>query len=291
MKKVCLVAVAAAILIAGCGQDPELTDEQQIALLLASSPYAQDGALNGSEGTPPGRDVDIPECWWRELTGAGQVTLTWENDPASGICTVTVQRPLLAVLNIDVVHDGELVTGTKTIEAMRTRRVVVEHVGDSSQPYDGWVVTAVTPAEFSLDSGLEQEVFVQSMTLYVEDSLAWQCDTPYGFFDVTEGLPGIPMGSMVRLEATVLHSNPQLVPPQFVYAHGPLPDWSRHLMYDDGTMGDEVAGDGVFSYEWYAEDTIDPRVLAVDVIDADTMADQTEEDYDSGAWSIPFVAL
>jgi len=44
--------------------------------------------------------------------------------------------------------------------------------------------------------------------------------------------------------------------------------------------------DGVFSYEWYVEESSEHWYVAVDVIDADTMLDQVEDDYDAGGWSI-----
>ena len=74
--------------------------------------------------------------------------------------------------------------------------------------------------------------------------------------------------------------------------HGPCPLWPRHILYDDGNYGDQTAGDGVYSYEWYAEDTIDGHWgISADVIDADTFADQTEDDYDSHAWGMPILEI
>ena len=60
-------------------------------------------------------------------------------------------------------------------------------------------------------------------------------------------------------------------------------------MYDNGEFGDQTADDGVYTYEWYAEDTQYHHRwgIAADVIDADTMEDSVEEDYDSGAWGMP----
>jgi hypothetical protein len=292
MRKMILFAGVLTLSLAGCGQDPEPTDEEYILQVLANSPLAQSGNLDGTGGSGTAKDVALPEGWYRQLTGLGQLDLVFENDPATGICTVTVQRPLLADMYIDVVWDGEWTPGTKTINAMRIRRAVLEKVEDSSLPYGGWTLAAITPAEFANSSGstAAQEVYITGMSLYSGDSLLWACASPDSFYDVETSLPTIEMGSMYRLEVEVTHDNPVEMPPYFVYGHGPMPDWQRHLLYDDGTMGDLVAGDGVYSYEWYAEDTIDPRVIAADVIDADVMADQTEQDYDSGAWTIPFIA-
>lgn len=277
--------------LAGCGQDPEPSDEDYILQLIANSPLTQWGSLDGTGGSGTANDVGLPEGWYRQLTGIGQLELIYETDPAAGPCTVIVQRPLLADMYIDVVWDGEWTPGIKTITAMRTRTVVVEKTGVSTDPYGGWTLVSISPAVFTSSTpGVPQEVFIQTMAVYRGDSLVWSCQDGGTLFDVGSALPTIEMGAMCRMEVEVTHDNPVETPPYFVYGHGPMPDWQRHLLYDDGTMGDLVAGDGIYSYEWYAEDTIDPRVMAADVIDADVMADQTEQDYDSGAWSIPFVA-
>ena len=65
-------------------------------------------------------------------------------------------------------------------------------------------------------------------------------------------------------------------------------------MYDDGNFGDVTAGGGIYTYEWYVEDSFTyfhKWRIAADNIDSDTMADQEEEDYDSGAWCIPVIEL
>ncbi len=292
MRKLTVAATLLAVLFAaGCVQDPgdtELTDEESIRLVLAESGMARMEPLDGRGEDDGGKWWPGPERWWRELTAEGQLEVILENDPATGVCTVTVVRTLQGVLNIDVVHDGVLDPGVKQILDTRTRRAVLERQGETTDPRRGWVLTHLTPAEYALSPGapVDQEVLVQSMSLYEGDQLVWECDSRETFYPVDGGLPVLVPGEQVRLEAEVIHTNPQYEPDMYVYAHGPCPTWPRHFMNDDGLYGDRVAGDGVYSYEWYVEGSSEWWYVAVDVIDADTMMDQEEEDYDSGAWGI-----
>lgn len=299
MKKRMLIAVSSSvlILIASCAQDPQITDEDHIYQLLASSDLVKMGALEGQGEDMDGKDstgVDLPEIWWRELANEGNFQIVITGTPEAGICTVTVTHNLYADFYIDVIHDQVIDPGVKTIEVLRMRRVIVERTGNpSSTPHGGWTIQSITPAEFSLLNSGKQEVFIESMKLYRGEELLLDCTSPDQFFDI-EDLPALSEGELVKLEVTVLHTNPLYEPPYFVYVHGPCPTWPRHLMYDDGNFGDTTAGDGIYTYEWYTEDSFiyyHKWRIAADIIDSDTMADQVEEDYDSGAWCIPVIEL
>ncbi|MBD3276779.1 MAG: hypothetical protein GF388_00615 [Candidatus Aegiribacteria sp.] len=276
------------LMAAGCVQEPseELSDQENIQNLLSGNQYVRMDPLDQQGESGSEKDGSIPEYWWREVTTEGTLEVVFENDPAVGVCTLTVTRELIADFNIDTTHDGQLNPGIKPIEDIRTRRLIVEKTDDDSAPHGGWTLTHITPAEFKLNSGLEQEVWIQSMELYQGDELMWSCTSTDSFYSVEDELPVLEPGELVRLEVQVLHTNPQYQPPFYVFAHGPCPTWPRHWMNDDGLWGDRVAGDNVYSYEWYVEATSEHWFVAADIIDADTMLDQTENDYDSGAWGI-----
>jgi hypothetical protein len=291
MKKLLgtVVTVLVLVLAGGCIQDPsgELSDSENIRNLLSSNDYVRMSPLDGQgESGGSGKDSGFPEHWWRELNTEGSYELIMENDTEIGICTVTVIRNLNADFNIDLTHDGIMNPGIKPISDIRTRRLIVEKTGDDLAPYGGWVLTHITPAEFSLNSEITQEVFIQSMKIYEGDDLTWECDSQDTFYSVEDGLPVLEPGTLVRLEVEVLHTNPQYTPAYYVYAHGPCPIWPRHWMNDDGLWGDRTADDGVYSYEWYVEESSEHWFIAADIIDADTMLDEEEDDYDSGAWGI-----
>ncbi len=169
-----------------------------------------------------------------------------------------------------------------------TKFIVEKNVNETS--FGGWRIISATPSEHML-ANEEQEVFITSMRLYKNDELIWECTDPSDFYKIDSELPVLSEGDFIRMETTIDHLNPVYEPEYFVVAHGPLSGHSRHIMYDNGLYGDEVAEDGIFSYEWYVEYTGHHQRIAVDVIDADTFEDQTEEDYDSAAWGIHFLKI
>ena len=287
---VLVAAFGATMLTAGCAQDPEMTDEDYIYQLLWESSLAGMTPLDGQEDGSL-RDTLPPQSWFRVQTGYGGFSIELENDPSSGVCTVSVEHGLIGILYIDVVWDDTLIYGEKPVDVMRTRRAIVEREEGSSQ-YGGWVLTHLTPADYLLAGDVPQEVEIESMRLYLEGELVLECTSADVFIDVRTELPEISVGDLLRFEATASHSNPVYDPDFFLFVHGPCPVWSRHILYDDGSFGDEVAGDGVYTYEWYAEDTIDGQWgIAADVIDTDTFVDQTEDDYDSHAWGMPILEI
>jgi len=290
MKKLAVAAVAM-IVIAGCVNSPELTDADWINQLVSESDLSEtsnlDGNGNPGESSKDPGEVCVPEFWYRQLVNEPTRQIIIENDPVADVCTVTVIHNLCAELIIDTVWNGVFEPGSKAISDTRYTRLIVEKIPDETQ-YGGWRIVSVTPAEHMLAVG-EQEVFVSSITIYKDDQLIWSCTDPGQFYRVDSELPELSEGDFVRMEATVEHLNPMYSPPFFVIAHGPLSGHNRHLMYDNGLYGDETAGDGIFTYQWYVEYTGHHQRIAVDVIDADTFADQTEQDYDSGAWGIHFL--
>ncbi len=290
MKKV-LMAVAGLAIFAGCVESPELTDEDWINQLVSGSYLSETSNLDGTgdigEKGKSGEEVSHPEWWYRQLLNEPSREILLENSPEAGVCTVTVIHRLSAELVIDTNWNGVFEPGYKTISDTRYVRLIVEK-SDQETSHGGWQITYATPAEHMLASG-DQEVYISSMTLYKDDELIWECTDPDRFYRVDSELPQLAEGDLVRMEATINHLNPQYDPPFFVIAHGPLSGHSRHFMNDDGLYGDESAGDGIFSYQWYVEYTGYHHRIAVDVIDADTFADQTEQDYDSGAWGIHFL--
>ncbi len=285
-----ITAAGGILLAAGCTQSPEVTDEEWITELVGNSTAAETSNLDGTGSPSTGKAADetgLPEVWYRQLTTEPSRQIILENDPSAGVCTVTVISQLNAELVIDTVHDGVFTPGTKPIEDIRYLRLTAER-DDTEDAHGGWRIVSATPAEHMLASD-EQDVFVTSMCIYKDDELIWECSDPGEFYDLNEELPVLAQGDFVRMEATVNHLNPLYDPPFFVVAHGPLSGNSRHMMYDNGLYGDRTADDGVFSYEWNVEYTGNHQRIAVDVIDADTFADQTEDDYDAGAWGIMYL--
>ncbi len=292
MRKLIIpIIMALTILLSGCVESPELTDEDHISELIRYSNLSKVTNLDGTGD--PGEDgkgteeVSRPEFWYRQLINESSAEIIITGEVSTGICTVSVTRKISAELIIDTVWDGEFIPGSKPINVTRYTKFIVEkHENESS--HGGWRIISATASEHMLTSD-EQEVFITSMRLYKDDELIWECTDPTAFYNVESELPVLLEGDFIRMEATVDHLNPVYDPEFFVIAHGPLSGHSRHIMYDNGLYGDETAEDGVFTYEWYVEYTGFHQRIAVDAIDTDTFEDQTEEDYDSSAWGIHFL--
>jgi hypothetical protein len=61
------------------------------------------------------------------------------------------------------------------------------------------------------------------------------------------------------------------------------------LMYDDGTHGDATPGDGTFTATWTVRDR-GRHHIAVDVLNSRCLQNETDDDYNSTTWGIPFVS-
>ena len=290
-KLTILFTLVVTVLISGCVESPDLTDEDYISELISSSNLSDAADLDGvgapgeeGKGT---EEISRPEFWYRQLLNESSAEIIITGEVSTGICSVAVIRKISADLIIDTVWDGVFVPGSKPISVTRYTKFIVEKFEDETS-HGGWRIVSATPSEHMLTDD-EQEVFVSSMKLYKNDELIWECMDQREFYNVDSELPVLLVGDFVRMEATVNHLNPIYEPEFFVIAHGPLSGHSRHIMYDNGLYGDKTAGDGVFSYEWYVEYTGHHQRIAVDAIDTDTFEDQIEEDYDSSAWGIHFL--
>ena len=77
-----------------------------------------------------------------------------------------------------------------------------------------------------------------------------------------------------------------------MFLHRPGPHISgrrtRDLMFDDGSTGDLVAGDGIFSRLYTVGPCKGRHFAAVDVIDAATFM-ELEAPYNATAWGMPYI--
>jgi hypothetical protein len=100
------------------------------------------------------------------------------------------------------------------------------------------------------------------------------------------------------VEAKVTNTDTGFDPPTFVFLHVPTSDAlcpgprerRRLRMFDNGMNGDAVAGDGTFTAIWNVRD-VGLHYAAVDVINARTLQNETEDDYNSTTWGIPYASI
>ena len=229
--------------------------------------------------------AELPRFWWRgDLERLGRtVDIHIEN----GVADVKVVHDIAGTFFIADEVDGVLILWGKPFEDIVTR------YAQFTRSSWGWRLTAISPVEFALAESEQQTAFIDSVRAYSGDELVWEATDPATLFTVKEGLPVFTHGEEVRVEATVINTADNgWDPPQFVFLHRPGPSISgrrtRDRMFDDGTNGDLVAGDGVYTRIYTIGPCRGRHFAAVDVIDAATFM-VFEAPYDSGAWGMPYI--
>lgn len=157
--------------------------------------------------------------------------------------------------------------------------------------FDGWQLSRISPLDISLTDPAQQTVHIQWVRASVNDKIVWVALSSSQLFDVPEGLPTFSPGTEVLVEAEVSNSNNSTcAQDSFVFLHHPggLIGRARDLMVDDGTYGDKVAGDEIFSRTYIIGPSIGRHFATVDVIDAETFADENAP-YNSAAWGMPYI--
>ena len=257
--------------------DEEAASAAQANLYGGQVPIQSLSATSGS--------AELPRFWWRgDLERLGrEIDIHIEN----GIADVKVSHDIAGTFFIADEVGDVLVLWGKPFEDLVTR-----YARFTKEPR-GWKLSAISPVEFALAKGEEQTVFIEAFKAYSGDELIWEATEPASLYTVTSGLPIFTSGDEIRVEATVSNtSESEWEPSQFVFLHRPGPHITgrrtRDIMFDDGTNGDLVAGDGIYTRMYTIGPCRGRHFAAVDVIDAATFM-KLEAPYNSGAWGMPYI--
>jgi hypothetical protein len=258
-------------------EDEEAASEAQANLYDGQVPIQ---SLSATSGT-----AELPRFWWRgDLERLGrEIDIHIEN----GIADVKVSHDIAGTFFIaDEVGDVMVLWG-KPFEDLVTR-----YARFTKEPW-GWVLSAISPVEFALAEGEEQTVFIEAFRAYSGDELVWEATEPSSLYTVTSGLPIFTHGAEIRVEATVSNTSESgWEPSRYVFLHRPGPyitgRRTRNIMFDDGTNGDLVADDGIYTRIYTIGPCRGRHFAAVDVIDAATFM-ELEAPYNSGAWGMPYI--
>jgi len=237
-------------------------------------------SLSAEAGT-----AELPRFWWRgDLERLGrEIDIHIEGD----IADVKIIHDIAGTFFIaDEVGDVMVLWG-KPFEDLVTR------YAQFTRKTWGWKLTAISPVEFALADKEKQTVFIDALRAYSGDELVWEATEPSTLYSVTEGLPTFTHGDDIRVETTVSStSESSWQPSRFVFLHRPGPHLTgrrtRDVMFDDGTNGDRVAGDGVYTRMYTIGPCRGRHFAAVDVIDAATFM-ELDAPYNSGAWGMPYI--
>ena len=232
-------------------------------------------------------------------------TVTFIIPPDSDSAFVKVNVKFDGFFLVDLTDDGIRNPGRKPLQDQKTRYALFKKIWfhpdtTSTDSVFGWRLAAVSPIDFEMIDPSRQTVTIHSVTLTGERTHITITD-PSALLSLgrTNGLlPLFREGEVVKVEAAVTNTDHGYAPPTFVYLHAPNVDeafpgpseWIRIFMYDDGTHGDVTAGDGVFTAEWTVKN-FRRHHIAVDVLNSRCLQNETNDDYNSTTWAIPYEAF
>ena len=322
-----VLPVLSVLFLEGCGASgtvkPTVTqqsaDRSAIESLIAAAPefaisFDDNGELNGdaSVATSSGAQTAQTDStaivaihWgrWRVPPNHPPVrTVTFLEPPDSNHALVKVNVKFDGWFFVDLTDDGLRNPGKKPLKDQKTRYALFKKVwfhpdSTSNDSILGWRLAAVSPIEFTMIDPARQTVAIHSVTLTGAQAHVTITD-PAALLSLGHSTGLLPLfreGETVKVEAAVTNTDHGYVPPTFVYLHAPVEehafpgahDWIRIFMYDDGTHGDTTAGDGTYTAEWTVP-VFSRHHIAVDVLNSRCLQNETNDDYNSTTWAIPY---
>jgi hypothetical protein len=320
----------AILTLGGCGSsgttkpamDQQSADRSAIQQLIASSPdfavsFDDEGGLDGSAAaTAPsgalaaGTDSTaiVPTHWGRWRVPPGHpptLSVTFLEPPDSAHALVKVNVKFDGWFFVDLTDDGVRNPGQKPLLDQKTRYALFKKIwfhpdSTSDDSVFGWRLAAISPIEFTMIDPARQTVAIHSVTLTGEQTHVTITDpaTLLSLGPHAAGLlPLFREGETVKVEAAITNTDTGYAPPTFVFLHAPVDehafprprDWIRILMYDDGTHGDVTAGDGTYTTDWTVAN-FRRHHIAVDVLNSRCLQNETNDDYNSTTWAVPYAA-
>ena len=237
---------------------------------------AYGGGKPGGDGLAGGllaRDAEatLPLAWWRTLTYA-QRTIYITLEAPYTTAGVIVEDELHGLMYIDRSDNKVLDPGTKPFEVMRKRHATFERPS-TDEP---WELTAISPAVYSVKEEGRQTVTVISVRLMTAggyDRTFTDMEAPIPLAELPRVAEDEEISFVVKANNT---SGEGWVPKSFGFLHH---DWQRYNMADKGNQ----------TYEGDFAVTAQPgiRHSGVSVLDAGTLQNETEDDYNADGWSLP----
>lgn len=277
--------------------------------LLGEAPSAT--PAGSADGLAPAVTADsaatLPVHWgrWRVLPHHPPVrTIEFMTPIESDRVLVKINVKFDGLLLVDRSDDGIRNPGRKPLRDQATRYALFRKIWfhpdrASIDSVFGWRLVAVSPSEFTMINPSRQTVSISKVELTGAATHVTITDPSalLSLHPVADPFPLFREGETVKVEAAVSNTGQGYVPPTFVFLHVPIGyhvfpgprERRRLLMRDDGTHGDAVAGDGVYTAVWLVQD-VGRHHLAVDVIDSRTLQNETDDDYNSTTWGVPYGA-
>ncbi|MDD5772304.1 MAG: hypothetical protein PHX78_02415 [bacterium] len=227
-----------------------------------------------------------PAVWWRQRTGTVSVNKDYQFDSSgdTATCTVTIIRSVTGILHVDTSLANSLNPGNKNFADTITFKFYLEKA-----PNSGWQLKKISPRQMKLTDNSQQKVSIEWIKV-IKGGITVLEITSSGQMLTIDDLPFFKNTDKVTVQVKVANTSPRYNPSCLVFLHRFIgaSQINRLRMHDDGKNGgDEIAYDDIFTGTWYVKGPY--RQLAViDVLDSKCLQNQTEDDYNSIAWGVPY---
>ena len=308
-KRLAVLFLAGAFAVSACNDSTGLgnaseEDREEILELLQESGFFDDGfGLDGaSEGSAPAAgtmalvdaadaaEVEAPRVWGRRRGLPVRRLITVDVDPDAGTASVSKEIFFEGDFLLDITRDEQFNPTRKPlveklVQYATFRRVPVEQADEKGRR---WRLIDASPAEFLMTDELKRTVSIVKVEVWVNEELKTEITDPSALIEVEGRLPKLHPEDHILVRAWVENSlENDNVPDTFVFMHlfhaSPnMRAWLRLPMEKVVTDTDEY-----YEMDWRARHTGRSRI-AIDAIDAETFTTETEDDYRSNIWGIPY---
>ncbi|MBI4650399.1 hypothetical protein HY745_03755 [Candidatus Desantisbacteria bacterium] len=222
-------------------------------------------------------NAKLPAHWFRRRNKVENKRIEITVNPEDSTAIVKVEREINADFIVDTTFDKKFNPGSKPINDLHTHYAKFKKLGKKV-----WQLTHISLWEKSLQDKESQMVFIKSVKVYKYDSsgndstLVWQADSSSQFFALNE-IPELHPGDNIRVEAKVENnSDSPYVPKNFAFLHHS--EIRRDLMEDTG----------IFSKKYTIGDKVGVHFAAIDILNSECLQNQSQDDYNSMVWGIPY---
>lgn len=304
MKRMSVVATAAALAVVACSDTPTSIDnatqqdrQEVIEALDASGwftdAFGADGAtedlnLSSSFGLSLSQSaiqdtVPLTQRWGRRygapVTREYTVTVTGDTAEVSAVVTFD------GVFVLDRTRDGVMNPTQKPLREQAFQRAILVRRTDVDSAGRRWRLLGLSPRAWRMTDEAARTVRITQVVVRVNGETKLDVSDPSELFDANTRIPQLHVGDSVSVLAAVENTTGiDNVPPTWVflhvYHHGPAArGWVRIPM--------RQRDDGLYVRHWIVRFTGRQRMI-VDAIDSQAFNTDSEDDYRANSWGIPY---
>ncbi|MFH1287471.1 MAG: choice-of-anchor X domain-containing protein [bacterium] len=246
----------------------------------------------GFQLSPSLIDTTLPyaifhQRWRRQRTGLAGINRNFEfgKNGDTSYCNVSITRNITGLLWVDTTRDAIRNPGNKSFADTISHKWYLE-----KYPGRGWHVVKMSPREIKLTDTSKQKVYIDKVEIEKSGQIVSSVTSPTQTFLKNDAYH-FDCGDSVKIMVSVRNIGSSYNPGCFVFLHhlNVYGKVSRIPLFDDGTYGDLVANDNIFTntFTFYTHDSLHQYVI-IDVLDSKCLQNQTEDDYNSNAWGLPY---